>query len=108
MAQLTLHLSSSDGQEQRTRLLRHSGQGKLCSGRRRASLQRCRLSGPSGLSDMANNSWAIAATWLFLGAPFSNIWAASSTVIRDRVPYTIDVWDTETEVGLPQNSVIAM
>jgi ligand-binding sensor domain-containing protein/signal transduction histidine kinase len=57
---------------------------------------------------MANNSWAIAATWLLLGAAFSDIWAASSTVIRDRVPYTIDVWDTETEVGLPQNSVIAM
>src|SRR4030095_5793154 len=57
-------------------------------------------------SDMANKSWVIAAAWLLLGAASSDISAASSTVIRDRVPYAIDVWDSED--GLQQNAVIAM
>src|SRR5207249_761994 len=55
---------------------------------------------------MANNSWAIAAAWMLLGAASSHLSAASSTVLRDRAHYAIDVWDTED--GLPQNSVIAL
>ena len=49
-----------------------------------------------------NNRWILAVAWLLLGGVVCEIPAAPSA------HYSIKAWTTETEDGLPQNSVIAM
>lgn len=55
---------------------------------------------------MRKLGWALAVAGLWLGGWVAKLPAASSTVFRGGVSYTLDGWATED--GLPQKSIIAM
>jgi ligand-binding sensor domain-containing protein/signal transduction histidine kinase len=55
---------------------------------------------------MRNHRWTLAAAWLLL---YGSLWegtGASNDFLKPRIPYTIDVWQTDD--GLPGSSVISM
>jgi ligand-binding sensor domain-containing protein/signal transduction histidine kinase len=64
-----------------------------------------RISPPKDLA-MRNYQRTLAAAWLLLGGSLWESSGASNDFLKPRIPYTIDVWQTDD--GLPGSSVISM